>query len=275
MAIRFANMTLWQRDWFLSLDGKYQLFVHYLRDHCDHAGVWQPAFRLYEKITGFRIDVEEFLRTVNAESARVCVLENGKWWLTGFIEDQYKTREISDKINPHKGVINSIRFNNVPYESHGYTITLRNTTDAVKEQDAPQEESAPAEIRHHWLIEHWQASAGLTKHRTITPRMEDAAKRVSSTHPKEDLIACVDNYSKIMISTNDYFGKYSHGFEDFFRRGANKPAPFEKFLPERDPLNRLLKNGRQNTLSSRERQAQKEYTYDYSDMPVFKYEGAK
>jgi hypothetical protein len=128
-------MTIWQRDWFLNLDGKYQLFVHYLRDHCDHAGVWQPAFKLFEKITGFRIDQSEFLSTVNSESVRVHILENGKWWLTGFIEDQYRTTELNECINPHKGVINSIDFNNIPYNSYGYKLTLRKGMEGVKDKD--------------------------------------------------------------------------------------------------------------------------------------------
>jgi len=132
-------MTLWERDWFLSLEGKYQLFVHYLRDHCDHAGVWQPAFKLFERMSGFRVDSKEFLKTVNTDSTRVVVLENGRWWLTGFIEDQYKTKELKDTVNPHKGVINSIGFNQIPYKSHGYTITLSKGSGRVKDQEQDQE----------------------------------------------------------------------------------------------------------------------------------------
>lgn len=141
MAIRLTNITIWQRDWYLNLDGKYQLFVHYLRDHCDHAGVWQPAFKLFEKITGFRINQEEFLSTVNSESIRILVLENGKWWLTGFIEDQYRTNELSDTINPHKGVINSIDFNRIPYKSYGYNLTLRKGTEGVKDKDKDKDKN--------------------------------------------------------------------------------------------------------------------------------------
>jgi len=141
-------MTLWQRDWFLSLDGKYQLFVHYLRDHCDHAGVWQPAFKLFEKISGFRIDGNEFLTAVNSDSIRILVLENGKWWITGFIEDQYKTKDLTDTINPHKGIINSLHFNKVPYKSYGYKITLRKGFGRVKDQDQDQDQDKDQDKDH-------------------------------------------------------------------------------------------------------------------------------
>lgn len=142
MAIRLANMTLWQRDWFLGLEGRYQHFVSYLRDHCDCAGVWQPSFILFEKISGFRVKQEEFLSSVNKEQVRVLVLDNGRWWLTGFIEDQCKTLNLSDHINPHKGVINSIRFNNIPYKSYGYTLTLQKGTGGVKDKDQDKDQSS-------------------------------------------------------------------------------------------------------------------------------------
>lgn len=122
MAIRLVNATIWQRDWFLNLDGKHQLFVHYLRDHCDHAGVWQPSFKLFEKISGMRIFKDEFLSNVNQDSIRVHILENGKWWLTGFIEDQYKTLSLNSFNSAHRGVISQLENNQVPYESYGYKV---------------------------------------------------------------------------------------------------------------------------------------------------------
>jgi hypothetical protein len=125
MAIRMINSTLWERDWYLDLEGKYQLFVHYLRDHCDHAGVWQPAFKMFERVTGFKINSDDFLVAVNKEVVRILVLKNGKWWMTGFIEDQYRTKYLGGS-NPHKGVINSLRFNEIPYNSYGYNLTLPN-----------------------------------------------------------------------------------------------------------------------------------------------------
>jgi hypothetical protein len=125
MATRLSNQNLWQQDWFLSIEGKYQLFVLYLRDHCDHAGIWQPAMKMFEMTTGFRIKTDDFLAAVNAEKVQILVLPNGRWWLTGFCEDQYKGRVLCYAINPHKGAIRQLENNQVPYKSYGYEITLR------------------------------------------------------------------------------------------------------------------------------------------------------
>lgn len=123
MAKRFSDSELWNRDWFLNLEGRHQLFCLYLRDICDHAGVWNPAFRRFEQSTGFRVNPEEYLSACNSpESVRIMVLENGRWWITGFIEDQYKTKSMNESNGAHRGIINSLRFNNVPYLSCGYEI---------------------------------------------------------------------------------------------------------------------------------------------------------
>jgi hypothetical protein len=120
MALRFSDRELWDRDWFLSLEGKHQLFCLYLRDHCDHAGIWQPSFKRFEQSSGFRIKPEEYLEAVNCDCVRIIVLENGRWWITGFIADQYKTYQLNESNNAHKGIINSLRINLVPFESMGY-----------------------------------------------------------------------------------------------------------------------------------------------------------
>lgn len=123
MAKRFSDSDLWNRDWFLNLEGRHQLFCLYLRDICDHAGVWNPAFKRFEQSTGFRVNPEEYLKACNSpESVRIIVLANGRWWITGFIEDQYKTKTMNESNAAHRGIINSLRFNNVPYLSCGYEI---------------------------------------------------------------------------------------------------------------------------------------------------------
>lgn len=135
MAIRFSHRELWDRDWFLNMEGKFQLFVLYLRDHCDHAGVWQVGFKRFEETSKFRIFQQEFLNAVNNDSKRIIVLENGRWWITGFIEDQYRTMILNEMNKAHKGILNSIRFNNVPFESIGYKIAPTKPLQGAKEQE--------------------------------------------------------------------------------------------------------------------------------------------
>jgi hypothetical protein len=122
MALRFSDANLWNRDWFLELDGKMQLFALYLRDQCDHAGVWQPAFKRFESISGFRINPQEYLAAVNSDKVRIVVLGNGKWWITRFIEDQYRGLVLNLSNPVMRGVVVSLESNNIPYESMGYKI---------------------------------------------------------------------------------------------------------------------------------------------------------
>jgi len=122
---RLSFTSMWESDWFLALDGKCQHLANYIRDHCDCAGVWRPAFRMFEKISGFRVSPEEFLSTVNNGKVRVLVLDSGKWWITGFLEDQLRTTELDERVGPHKGALNSLDFHKIPYKSYGYKIRVK------------------------------------------------------------------------------------------------------------------------------------------------------
>lgn len=134
MPIRFSHSELWDRDWFLSLEGKFQLFVLYLRDHCNHAGIWQPSFKRFEQVSGFRIFSEEFLLAVNSGAERIRVLKNKKWWITGYIEDQYKGMVLKESNNAHRGVIASLRANEVDYLSIGYKLAPGDESVGPKSQ---------------------------------------------------------------------------------------------------------------------------------------------
>jgi len=125
MPKRDSDPELWNRDWFMSLTGQQQLFVFYLHDHCDCAGIWQPAFKRFETVSGFRINQQDFIAAVNSDGhIRLVVLQSPTrgtlWWLTGFIEDQCRTRFINSVDNYHKGIIKQLENNQVPYKSYGY-----------------------------------------------------------------------------------------------------------------------------------------------------------
>ena len=135
MAIRFSDSNLWNRDWFLDLEGKFQLFAVFLRDHCDCSGIWNPAFKRFEQSTKFRIIGAEYLAAVNKDKERVFVLKNGKWWIAGFIEDQNKTLLLDPKYNPHKGILNSLDFNEAPYLSYGYNLRVSDVPSRLQGKD--------------------------------------------------------------------------------------------------------------------------------------------
>ena len=141
MSKRFFDSSLWDRDWFLELDSRSQLFCLYLREKCDHAGIWSPSFKRFEQTTGVRINPNDYISMCNKDGAtRILILPNGRWWITGFIEDQNNGCKILNTANKYYlGVFRQLENNQVPYLSFGYKIAptkgIEAPTKGHKEED--------------------------------------------------------------------------------------------------------------------------------------------
>jgi len=119
-------------------------------------------------------------------------------------------------------------------------IKKRDTINTrIKNYKKEEEEECPLPP----LFQYWISKPNLPKHRACTASMRAAEARTLKEHTMDELRACLDAYDQIMGSQDDFFGKYPHTFEDFFRPGKQKPAPYLKFMPEMDPLNKLKKEG--------------------------------
>ena len=114
MAKRFTDTTKWNEDWFLDLSISNKLFWIYICDNVDHAGIFKPNKRLFELLVGDKVNIKDFLNIINGEKERIKILENGRWYLTKFIEFQY-----GSKLNPnnrvHKSILKLLDTNNVNY----------------------------------------------------------------------------------------------------------------------------------------------------------------
>tara|TARA_R100001163_G_scaffold57736_1_gene45742 strand:+ start:1589 stop:2209 length:621 start_codon:yes stop_codon:yes gene_type:complete len=123
MAKRFTETMKWNEDWYLDLSLADKLFWIYICDNCDHAGIFKPNKRMFELLIGNEINVESFLDNVNLNKPRICVLANGRWFLTGFIEFQY-----GNKLNPnnrvHKSILKILNENNISLDFPNNKITL-------------------------------------------------------------------------------------------------------------------------------------------------------
>jgi hypothetical protein len=90
---RFHDTEIWQEDWFISLPKDYRHFWFYLKDDCDHAGIWRPKIAAFNKMNDCNVDLGKaiafFNKDRNGGSERVHLLKNGRWFLTGFIPFQY------------------------------------------------------------------------------------------------------------------------------------------------------------------------------------------
>lgn len=114
MAKRFTDTTKWNEDWFLELSNSYKLFWIYICDNCDHAGIFKPNKRIFELIVGEKMNVTDFLESCNLDKVRIVELENGRWYLTGFISFQYGGKlNINNRV--HKSILSVLTKNNITW----------------------------------------------------------------------------------------------------------------------------------------------------------------
>lgn len=124
MAKRFKDTEIWSEDWFIGLDGPNKLFWNYICDKCDFAGIYRPNKTIFEKVTGYKIDLDDFISSVNCDGeTRIEVLSSGKWFITGFIPFQYG-QAIGGNSQMHRNIINQLNNNNIDTKSTTYKFRV-------------------------------------------------------------------------------------------------------------------------------------------------------
>jgi hypothetical protein len=121
----------------------------------------------------------------------------------------------------------------------------------------------------NWLATYWNSKSNIPKIRIFSDTVLNAEKRMIRDYGEDELKACVDNFDYVMGSPDNYFGKYPHSFADFFRNGSRKAPPFEKFLPDRNPLEVLKeKDSRSKKINSDNltKRLEKEGKSEYRDV---------
>lgn len=96
MASRYTDTDLWNEDWFCDMPGEYQLFVKYVFDTCDNAGVWKPKKFDFETKTKFKVSLDLLFKKMNGGGQqRILLLNNGRWFITGYILFQWFNKKKS------------------------------------------------------------------------------------------------------------------------------------------------------------------------------------
>ena len=112
MAKRFTDTSIWDEDWFIDLPKDYCLFWFYVKDNCDHAGIWRPNVSTFNKLFSASVSLKEALSFWNKDKERIQVLEGGRWLIIGFIAFQY-----GSSLNPnnrvHKSILELLKDNGV------------------------------------------------------------------------------------------------------------------------------------------------------------------
>ena len=128
MAKRFCDTDIWKgQRWFRKLPPIDKLVFCYIKDMCNHAGIWKvDCSDLMEDLGIDNFDLEKFIISINTEydkitgkkveKERVKLINNNMLWITGFVQFQYEGKDklIKASNNLVKGalfILDSISFN--------------------------------------------------------------------------------------------------------------------------------------------------------------------
>lgn len=105
MAKRFSDTEKWKKEWFRRLPVKMKAVWEYLRDNCDHAGLWSADWGLISFQVGEPVTAQECVQAFGEE--RFVRLKGGKFLLPSFVEFQYGN--LSPTNNTHRSVLNLLK----------------------------------------------------------------------------------------------------------------------------------------------------------------------
>ena len=136
---RFTETTIWDQDWFLELPKEYKLFWFYIKDKCDHGGIFKPNCKQFSLLNECTINLSKSLEYFNKDKNRIEVLDNGNWLLTDYFVFQYGgTLNTSNRV--HLSV-------NQLYIKNGVNMTsirgLKEVKDGVKDKDINKDIDKP------------------------------------------------------------------------------------------------------------------------------------
>lgn len=133
---RFHDTEIWKQDWFIEMDIEYRILWLYIKDACDHAGIWKPEKKFVEFLTGKEIDLNKGIELFNRQKERVLLLGNGRWFLRDFITFQYgQTLNVENRV--HASIKALLEVNEV---------NLRSIRGQLDPKDSPKDKDKDIDI---------------------------------------------------------------------------------------------------------------------------------
>lgn len=105
MAKRFTDTEKWRKVWFRKLKPEHKCFWEYLRDTCNHAGIWEIDFELAEIFIGAKLDRQKIEKVF--EKQFVLTDNKKKWFIRNFVDFQYG--ELNPENRAHNSVIHILK----------------------------------------------------------------------------------------------------------------------------------------------------------------------
>jgi len=139
---KFCDPKIWDEDWFCEMSGEYQHFLRYVFDKCDNAGVWKPNKFDFETKTKFKVSLDQLFKAINGGGQqRVLLLDNGRWFFTGYILFQWfnkkKTFDLVLSNRLHKSLYDIVIENKIsPKKIRGLREVLKTSRVMVMDNDS-------------------------------------------------------------------------------------------------------------------------------------------
>lgn len=89
MAKRFTSTEIWDEDWFLDMPKDYKLFWFYIKDKCDHAGMFKLNVKPFNSLHEAQIDGEVAFELFNKGKERLRKINGSLWLIEDFFKFQY------------------------------------------------------------------------------------------------------------------------------------------------------------------------------------------
>ena len=144
---RFTDTDIWDKEWFMTLPPKLKCLVKFVRDKCDHSGVWQPNWVLAVTYIGEPVTEKELLSIDDGKQFEK--MQCGKIYCSGFVFFQYG--ELKDTCMPHRKVISLLQKHGI-YQRvlKGYQKGIKRDKDKDKEEDKDTEEEKERLFNVFW-----------------------------------------------------------------------------------------------------------------------------
>lgn len=140
MAQRLTDTGIWGKAWFRKFPPAYKLLWQYIKDNCNHAGIWDVDLELAEFQIGDKIGPAKTILE-NAFKERIISIQDGtKWFIPSFIDHQYKCtiEDLNPENKVHKSVIEILKREGV-YKDYASPMQGAKDKDKDKELDKDKE----------------------------------------------------------------------------------------------------------------------------------------
>ena len=131
MPKRFTGTEIWDEDWFIELPKDYIIFWFYIKDKCDHAGMFKINVKVFNAIYNAQIDSEIAFELFNKGKKRLRKINGSMWLIEDFFSYQY-----GHTLNVNNRVHSSVKD---VYDKHevklGSIRGLKEVKEGVKDKD--------------------------------------------------------------------------------------------------------------------------------------------